>query len=133
VRWIQEDLGHFFARTKNETFKSILDEMHKSEIDIGLDGIRMKLAANHSYEAAENAKKWADQLAAWAKLLEGEKDGGGGGGGGGGAPNAEDEDFEFMLRVMKMIQQEQDLRSRTRVLEQFRRDFETGNDEADEP
>ena len=29
-----------------------------------------------------------------------------------------------MLRVMKMIQQEQDLRSRTRALEQLRRTFE---------
>jgi len=45
----------------------------------------------------------------------------GGGGGAGGAPDAEDEDFEFMLRVMKMIQSEQDLRAQTRVLEQLRR------------
>ena len=33
----------------------------------------------------------------------------------------EDEDFEFMLRVMKMIQDEQDLRAQTRSLEQKRR------------
>jgi hypothetical protein len=45
----------------------------------------------------------------------------GGGGGADGAPDAEDEDFEFMLRVMKMIQSEQDLRAQTRVLEQLRR------------
>ena len=29
-----------------------------------------------------------------------------------------------MLRVMRMVQQEQDLRARTRVLEQFRRSLE---------
>jgi hypothetical protein len=46
---------------------------------------------------------------------------GGSGGGEGGAPDAENEDFEFMLRVMKMIQSEQDLRAQTRVLEQLRR------------
>ena len=49
-----------------------------------------------------------------------------------GAADAEDEDFEFMLRVMKMIQQEQDLRSRTRALEQMRRNFKTGKP-SDEP
>ena len=56
-----------------------------------------------------------------------------GGGGGGGAPDAEDEDFEFMLRVMKMIQQEQDLRARTRVLEQLRRDVDNQPEEPAEP
>ena len=124
VRWIQEDLGHYYARTKTETFKAILDEMRESKIDIGLEEIRVGLAANHSYKAAEQAKRWADQLAGWAATLEGDKDRNGGGGGDGGAPDAEDEDFEFMLRVMKMIQQEQDLRARTRALEQLRRTFQ---------
>ncbi|RPJ35901.1 MAG: hypothetical protein EHM17_00535 [Verrucomicrobiaceae bacterium] len=133
VRWIQEDLGHYYARTKTESFKQIMDEMRGSGIDIGLENIRTRLADNHSYEAAEAAKKWADQLAAWAAKLEGDKDSGGGGGGSGGAPDAEDEDFEFMLRVMKMIQQEQDLRARTRVLEQLRRDQENQTEEPTGP
>lgn len=123
VRWIQEDLAHYYSRTKTETFNLVLDEMRTSQIDVGLDAIRSSLAINHSGIAVRESTKWAEKLSEWAKKLEGEKeDGGGGGGGGGGAPNSEDEDFEFMLRVMKMIQQEQDLRSRTRVLEQLRRD-----------
>lgn len=134
VRWIQEDLGHFYARTQTASFKQIMDEMRESGIDIGLEELRTKLADNRSYEAAEAAKKWGDQLADWAAKLEGDKDSsGGGGGGGGGAPNAEDEDFEFMLRVMKMIQQEQDLRASTRVLEQLRRDTEQQTKETTGP
>lgn len=133
VRWIQEDLGSYFARTKTESFKEILEEMRASRIDIGLDDVRSGLAANHSYEAAEQAKKWADKLTGWAKKLEGEKDDAAGGGGGDGAPNAEDEDFEFMLRVMKMIQQEQDIRSRTRALEQLKRTFEPAQPTGEEP
>ncbi|MEN9973998.1 MAG: hypothetical protein RLZZ282_4 [Verrucomicrobiota bacterium] len=126
VRWIQEDLGHYFVRTKTESFKVILDAMHQSSIDLGLEEVRTLLASNHSYQAAENAKKWADQLMEWAGKLEGDKDKkGGAGGGDGGGPSPEDEDFEFMLRVMKMIQQQQDLRSRTRVLEQLRRPIES--------
>lgn len=122
VRWLQEDLGHYFARTSTESFKQILDEMRSSQIDIGLEEVRSLLSANHSFLATENSKKWADQLTAWATKLEGEKDdASGGGGGGGGSPSPEDEDFEFMLRVMKLIQQEQDLRAQTRALEQLRR------------
>ena len=123
VRWIQEDLAHYHARTGEEPFKQLLDEMRESGIDTGLEDIRGLLGDNHSYQAAEAATRWGDTLAAWANKLEGESGGASGGGGdGGGAPNAEDEDFEFMLRVMKMIQQEQDLRGRTRTLEQLRRD-----------
>ncbi|MFN9664397.1 MAG: hypothetical protein ACK57I_12845 [Akkermansiaceae bacterium] len=100
--------------------KEILD----LTLDISLEKIQSKLEDAHSYTAIETSKKSADKLNEWAALLEGAKDdgGGGGGGGGGGAPNAEDEDFEFMLRVMKMIQEQQDLRGRTRVLEQLKRD-----------
>lgn len=124
VRWIEEDLAHYYSRTKEETFKAIMDEMRESQIGIGLENVRQRLAGNRSFEAAEEAKKWADKLMEWAKKLEGEKDKDPNGGGEGGGPDPEDEDFEFMLRVMKMIQQEQDLRARTRALEQLRRSFE---------
>lgn len=119
VRWLQEDLAHYFARTKAEPVQVLMDAMKQSEIDSGLEGVRARLAKNHSFCAAEQAKKWGDQLTQWAGQFGDAM--GGGGGGAGGPPNAEDEDFEFMLRVMKMIQSEQDLRAQTRVLEQLRR------------
>ncbi len=122
VRWLQEDLGHYFARTEKEVFKQIFDDMRESKIDLGLDDVRNRLRDNHSYLATEGAKQWSAKLTEWAKKLEGEmKKDQAGGGGDGGASSPEDEDFEFMLRVMKMIQHQQDLRARTRALEQFRR------------
>lgn len=125
VRWLQEDLGHYFARTQKEPFKVVYDEMREAKIDTGLDNIRTALSTNYTGQAAEQSKMWADKLTEWAKKIEGEKDkdDGSGDGGGDGSPPPEDEDFEFMLRVMKMVQQEQDLRSRTRVLEQLRRNI----------
>ena len=57
-------------------------------------------------------------------MLEGEQNNGGGQGGAGSAGANEDEDFEFMLRVMKMIQKEQDISARTRALETLRRSYE---------
>ncbi|MCX8497132.1 MAG: hypothetical protein ORN51_13205 [Akkermansiaceae bacterium] len=120
LRWLQEDLANYFGRTKGEPFKQILDEMRSSRMDVGLEDIRSLLTVNHAFIATENSKNWANQLDEWAKKLEGENDRSGNGGGGSGV-NPEDEDFEFMLRVMKLVQQEQDLRGQTRVLEQARR------------
>lgn len=135
VRWLQEDLAHYFARTNTESFKQILDEMRESQIDIGLEEVRNLLSKNHTFVATEDAKKWAEKLTAWAKKLEGEKDGAGGGtgGDGGGGQSPEDEDFEFMLRVMKLIQQEQDLRAQTRALEQLRRNTENNSTGSPQP
>jgi len=130
IRWLQEDLGHYFARTGEETFQRIFQEMRDSKIDLGLEDVRSRLRLNHSSSATggipnqAGAKEWAEKLAAWAKRLADEQNAGGGGGAGGGGASSEDQDFEFMLRVMKMVQQEQDLRSRTRALEQYRRTFE---------
>lgn len=122
VRWLQEDLGHYHARTQQPAFKEILDAMKAAQIDLAMEDIRTKLQRNHSFVAAEEAKRWGEQLQAWANHLEGGKSQGGQGqGGGDSAPDPENEDFEFMLRVMKMVQQQQDLRGRTRALDQLRR------------
>ncbi len=134
VRWLQEDLGSYFARTKTESFRQIFDEMRSSEIDTGLEKIVVMLGSNHSFVATENSKRWADKLTEWASKLDGENDkneAGGGGDGGGQSP--EDEDFEFMLRVMKLIQQEQDVRAQTRALEQLRRSAEASPNISNEP
>jgi len=126
IRWIQEDLSHYFARTKQEPFNVILTAMKDSQIDIALENIRSSFATNQSSTGSDKNEEWAKRLAEWAAKLEEEnkKNNMGGGGGGGGERSPEDEDFEFMLRVMKMIQQEQDLRARTRALEQLKRSAE---------
>ena len=133
VRWIQEDLGNYFARTKSETFNTILEEMKSTRVDSGLEEVRSLLGVNHAFLATEKSQGWADKLAEWAKLLEAEKNKNAGGGGDGGGPSPEDEDFEFMLRVMRLIQQEQDIRSQTRALEQLRRASTTDSPKEPEP
>lgn len=126
IRWIEEDLGHFFTRTDNSDYGRVLEAMRSSAIQIELENIRQRIERNQGYLAADTSDTWADQLREWAKLLEeaANQAQGGGGGGGGGSP--EDEDFEFMLRVMRMVQEEQDLRARTRALETLRRSASQG-------
>ena len=128
IRWLQEDLGHFFTRTNKEVYQEILDAMRKGNIDSSLEELRELMRMNHTFRSANAATYWAKELRAWAKKLEGEKDeNGGGNGGGGDSPNPEDEDFEFMLRVMKLIQSEQDLRASTRALEEMKRSAKLQN------
>ncbi|WP_035602904.1 hypothetical protein [Haloferula sp. BvORR071] len=124
VRWIQEDLNHFFTRTNKEAYRKILDAMTESRIDLALEDLRGELEQNHGAVSRGVSDHWAEKLKEWAKMLEGEQQQGGGGGGAGSAAGDQDEDFEFMLRVMKMIQQEQDIRARTRALETLRRSYE---------
>jgi hypothetical protein len=129
IRWIQEDLGHFFTRTNKEVYKEILEAMRDASagasIDSSLEELRELLKNNKTARAANSATYWAAKLKEWAKKLEGDNEQNGGGEGGEGGPqNPEDEDFEFMLRVMKMIQQQQDLRATTRALEELKRSAE---------
>ena len=123
VRWIREDLGHFYSRTEKKIHKELLDKMDEAKIQEGLEANRERIERNLTFRSMVFSRKWAAQLREWSQLLEGanEKDGGGGGGGGGGGSSPEDEDFEFMLKVMRMIQSEQDIRARTRAIEQLRR------------
>ena len=81
------------------------------------------MTKNRAFLSALEAKKLSEQLSAWAKKLEGDPSGGGGGGGEGGE-SPEEKDFEFMLKVMRMVQSEQDIRARTRSLEQLMRSVE---------
>lgn len=122
IRWIQEDLGHFHARTQKPEHKKLLETMRSSGIDLSLEVLRDHLTANQTFRSVHSAKAWAKKLREWAGVL-GSSDQGGGGGGGGGGSQAE-QDFEFMLKVMRMVQTQQDIRSRTRSLEQLKRSLE---------
>ena len=100
--------------------------MKASLIDENLEQLRRLIGKNRTFTSASLADQWSNTLQAWAEKLEGPKEEGGGGGGeGGGSP--EEKDFEFMLKVMRMVQAEQDIRSRTRSLEQMLRSLKLSN------
>ena len=121
VRWIQEDLERFYARTQKPIHKEVYENMAKSLIDEKLERLREKIQMNHTFTSRKLSKNWSDRLMSWAEKLEGPKPDGNGGGGEGGSSGGEEKDFEFMLKVMRMVQAEQDIRGRTRSLEQMLR------------
>jgi len=95
--------------------------MNKSLIDEKLERLRIMIGENRTFTSARLSNKWSAILKKWADKLAGPQDQQAGGGGGGGGGSAQDQDFEFMLKVMRMVQAEQDIRSRTRSLEQMLR------------
>ena len=132
VRWIQEDLLHYFQRTQKEEHQNLSGAMQDSGINEALEKLSQKIKTNTSYNSIQDSKKWANQLTLWAKELK-DSGAGGEGGGGSGAPPQEDQDFEFMLKIMRMIQTEQGIRSRTRALEDLYRVFNKTAPEAITP
>ena len=129
LHWIQEDLASYYSRTQKPEHKELYDTMRGSMVDEELDELAKRIMANFSFSSITQSKRWADEIRKWVKQLDGEKNSGGGGGGGGGGGSQEEQDFEFMLKVMRMIQQEQDIRARTRSLEDLRRSLQTQSPE----
>ena len=125
IRWIQEDLIHYYARTQKEEHKKLSNAMIESRIDEAMEQLSSRIDTNLSYTSIGQSKKWAKQLREWAKELKGSDGGAGGGGGGGGGQDQAEKDFEFMLKVMRMVQTEQDLRERARALENLKRSIQT--------
>lgn len=124
VRWIQEDLERFYARTQKPIHKEVYEAMAESLIDEKLEKLRERLLQYQSFLSITSSQYWSEKLKEWAEKLEGPKDDGGGGDGGGGSGGGEEKDFEFMLKVMRMVQAEQDIRGRTRSLEQMLRSLQ---------
>lgn len=123
IIWIEEDLLNFVKRSDKPVYGEVLQLMKEADLRLKLDQILRRLSRNQGFETATRSRDLAVELRRWADLIdESRRDPSGGGGGGGGASDPlGDEDFEFMIRVMQMIQKEQDLRARTRALEQMRR------------
>ncbi len=122
IRWIQEDLTHFYTRTQKEEHKLLLDAIQSSKIDQGMEILQREISQNHTYLSIDQATRWAKKLDEWSKQLESAMQSGQNGNGSGGQQNQNEQDFEFMLKVMRLIQQEQGIRAQTRALEQLNRD-----------
>lgn len=122
LSWLKEDLTHYYTRNPKKVFKQITDEMDKTAMAHSLEKLAYHLKLNHTYESLSAADNWAKQLDWWVKLLEKQSSSPPSGnlGEGNAQSSNQDQDFEFMLKVMRLVQKEQNLRSRTRALKNLR-------------
>jgi hypothetical protein len=115
---IRDELAAFFARTRIEKYQKVVDDMKKEKMNDALESLKENLEVNHIGSSLTGAGKLAVNFNKWADMIgkSGEKKSGQGGQGGG-----EGEiDMELLLAMLRMIQGEQNIRDKTRALENKR-------------
>ncbi len=125
VRWIADDLSGFFLRSKDPLHGQVSAEMQSFFLDQNMDALSVEITDNHGAIVINTAQRFAALFLKWAGMMEKaqkETSSGGGGDGSGNDDSMSESDFDFMLKVMKMIQTQLDIRSRTRAIEDERRE-----------
>lgn len=123
--WISEDLNFYQSRSKESVFGELYKMMSVYDIPTRMDQLLKGIDNAQTARSMEQSSAHAETLLSWAQYIDDyknkERAGGGGGGGGGAEESMNEEDFEFMLKLMRMIQTQQDIRMRTRALEDLKR------------
>lgn len=113
VRVLQSDLDAYFQRKQDNHFKTILDEMKKTEIVRALARDGDRLAINLSGQSLIGSEFWADTLDRWAEELVAASHGGQAGR----AQSGDSLPPEIVLKVMQALRDEMKLRDETREVE----------------
>lgn len=125
IGWILEDLNYYKSRTEERIYTDLFNQMTAFSLREKLDLVHGNILNSITAQSLDESRLYAATLRHWAQLIDDFKKsrggGGGGGGGGGEQDSISDADFEFMLKIIRMIQQEQDIRMRTRAAEQEHR------------
>lgn len=124
IGWILEDLSYYKSRTGERIYSDLYNQMNAFSLREKLDLVHGNILNAITARSIDESRLYASTLRHWAKLIDDYKKsrgGGGGGGGGGEQASISDAEFEFMLKIIRMIQQEQDIRMRTRAAEQEHR------------
>ncbi|WP_418168963.1 hypothetical protein, partial [Akkermansia sp.] len=124
IGWILEDLSYYKSRTGERIYSDLYNQMNAFSLREKLDLVHGNILNAITARSIDESRLYASTLRHWAKLIDDYKKsrgGGGGGSGGGDQASISDAEFEFMLKIIRMIQQEQDIRMRTRAAEQEHR------------
>lgn len=145
LEWIYEDLSEYYQRTTKPEIDTIIKSMNsvsariplRTEIETlaaskpstaftyGMESLISDLESSLWFSAIQDSYLWANEINSWAKSLNNANSKEGGGGGGSPAGEAmSDEDFNFLLRTLQMVKEQQIIRSKTRALEQQKRKFQ---------
>ncbi|MEW6306247.1 MAG: hypothetical protein AB1705_22500 [Verrucomicrobiota bacterium] len=116
---VQTEMSRFFERTKRPNYGEVSKEMQESNTGEKLDQLRGMIASNISMQAMDQLSDWSQRFNAWADRLEPKpEDSGGGGAGQGGKPPMDMS--KQLMALLRLRQQEVNLRDRTRLLEKQR-------------
>lgn len=113
---IKAELNAFFARTRVEKYKKAVDAMENDKMEDTLSQLKKNLDLNHSGNSITGAEKLHKDFNKWADIIaksDNTHSSQGGGQGGGGQVN-----MEVLLSILRMIQEEQNIRDKTKALDQ---------------
>jgi len=113
---IAQDMEYYVRRVPEPAVKTVREEMEQKNVIEQLGNLADLIRDNRLAQAQESAGQWAKQLTAWAESLK--KKSGTGGGGGGGEGEIPPELLELLVKLMRIRQQEQELREQTRLLDE---------------
>ena len=115
LKGVAQDMEYYVRRVPEPAVKTVREEIEQKNAVEKLGGVAELIRDNRMAQAQEDALVWEKQLSAWAESLK--KKSGGGGGGGGGGGEIPPELIELLVKLMRIRQQEQDLREQTRILD----------------
>ena len=117
---IEADLNAYQNREPNDARQKILDEMKALNMRVKLEEMPLRLQRNLNGDNLHRTEFWADVFDRWAEELVPLEDssGGGDGGGGGGGDSNPSLPPSIILEVMRLIEEEMQLRDETRSLDQ---------------
>ncbi len=118
---IMDDLTHFFNRTRIAKYDEVFQAMQQASLLDNLDKHTKTIKANKSISAMQQADHWATQFEKWAKMLEQANKKKSQGQGKSGQMTAEQ--LKLLLKLMRIVQEEENIRRHTRLLER-RREFD---------
>jgi hypothetical protein len=125
--WMLEDLASYRQRATHPIYGDLYEIMQNSEIVRRMENVSEYIASSQSGVGIEHALLLSRALEHWARLLDDSKKtshatGGGSGMAGSGGGEISQSAFELTLKLMFMIRSQQDIRLRTRAMEEERRE-----------
>ena len=118
-RNIFDDLGHYVQRSANEPFQRVYSAMNENGFVEGLDDLTRRVALNQAVRSHIASLSWAEKLAQWAQWLSPEQEEQSGENGEGSSSSSE-QDPDILVRIMRAVQSEMEIREETRRLETTR-------------
>lgn len=112
VRVIQGDLEAYYQRKPDQHFKSILDQMKKTEVVLALVKVGDYAAINYTGHTIHGAEFWADTFDRWGEEMVAA-----GKASNCSSSNGDSLPPEIVLKVMQALRDEMKLRDETRELE----------------
>ena len=126
---LQGEISRFFERTQRTNYGAVSREMKDSRATDELERLGGLIGDNIAIEASGGLGQWSERFQKWGDKLEPKPDGSGGGQGSGGKSQSKDM-TEQLIALLRLRENEMNLRDQTTVLDQQKGEPSTFKDRA---